>query len=372
MENFPHIIILKAKHGKNTVEFSIFALYIMIPWKIEEGVMESKVKFQPDPGLKLMDQVRQVLRYHHYSYRTEQAYCNWIVRFLKYYHFKIHPREMGKKEIETYLSHLATRYAISASTQRQAMNSILFLYREVLQIPLEGEIAPIRSRRQPRLPIVMSQNEVKLVLSNLQGQHLLMARLLYGCGLRLMECVRMRIKDIDFERNLIYLRAAKGGKDRTTLLPESVNQDLRFQVERVRRIHQQDLAKGYGETNLPAALSRKFPNAGKEFRWQYVFPGKNLVPDPRTGLISRHHTMESGLQKAVKKAVELANINKRISCHTFRHSFATHLLENGVNIRVVQRLMGHADVKTTEIYTHVLTKDISAVISPLDRLVSDK
>jgi len=334
--------------------------------------MENKEKFRPDPNLKLMDQVRQVLRYHHYSYRTEQTYCKWIVRFLKFYHFKIHPREMGKKEIEAYLSHLATRYNISASTQRQAMNSILFLYRDVLQMPMEGEIAPVKSKHHPRLPMVMSQSEVKLVLSNLQGQHLLMARLLYGCGLRLMECVRLRIKDIDFERNLLYVRAAKGGKDRITLLPKSLTDDLKAQFRRVKQIHQQDLAKGYGETILPTALSKKYPGAGKEFRWQYVFPGKNLIPDPRTGLITRHHIMESGLQKAVKRAVELVGINKRISCHTFRHSFATHLLENGVNIRVVQRLMGHTDVKTTEIYTHVMAKDISAVISPLDSLSNVK
>ena len=330
--------------------------------------MENKLKFRPDPHLKLMDQVRQVLRYHHYSFRTEQAYCNWIVRFLKFYHFKIHPREMGKKEIEAYLSNLAIQQNNSAATQQQAMNSILFLYREVLDMPVSETIAPIRSRRQPRLPVVMSQSEVKQVLSNLQGQHLLMARLLYGCGLRLMECVKLRVKDIDFERNLLYVRAAKGGKDRTTPIPKTLKEDLKCQVERAKKIHLQDLARGYGETILPMALIKKYPNAGKEFRWQYVFPGKNLIPDPRTGLITRHHIMESGLQKAVKRAVDLAGITKRISCHTFRHSFATHLLENGINIRVVQQLMGHADVKTTEIYTHVMAKDISAVVSPLDGL----
>ena len=334
--------------------------------------MENKKKFRPDPELKLMYQVSQFLRYHHYSYRTEKTYCTWILRFLKFYHLKIHPRDMGKKEIEAYLSHLAIHSHVSASTQRQAMNSILFLYREVLYIPFEDTISPVRSKRHPRLPAVMSQSEVKQVLSDLQSHHLLMARLLYGSGLRLMECVRLRVKDIDFERNLLYVIAAKGGKDRTTLLPKSLTYDLHHQLELVKQLHEQDLARGYGETILPAALSKKYPKAGKEFRWQYVFPGKNLIPDPRTGLITRHHIMESGLQKAVKRAVDLAGINKRISCHTFRHSFATHLLENGVNIRVVQRLMGHSDVKTTEIYTHVMAKDISAVLSPLDDLSHGK
>ena len=223
--------------------------------------MENKQKFRPDPELKLMDQVCQVLRYHYYSYRTERTYCNWIIRFLKFYHFKIHPREMGKKEIEAYLSHLATRQNISAATQRQAMNSILFLYREVMNMLVDGDIAPIRSRRPPRLPMVMSQSEVKRVLSNLQSHHLLMARLLYGSGLRLMECVRLRVKDIDFERNLLYVIAAKGGKDRTTLLPKSLTYDLQHQLERVKQIHEQDLAKGYGESILPAALSKKYPKA---------------------------------------------------------------------------------------------------------------
>jgi integrase len=216
----------------------MFDLYIFPTWNLWEGKIENKDKFHPDQNLKLMDQVRQVLRSHHYSYRTEKTYCNWNVCFLKFYHFKIHPRDMGKKEIEVYLSHLTTHINVSAATQRQAMNSILFLYREVLQLPLDGEIAPAKSRRQPHLPMVMNQTEIKLVLSNLQGQHLLMARVLFGCGLGLIVWIRLRIKDIDFERKLLYVRAAKGGKDWTTMQPASVIEDLKIQVERTRKIHQ--------------------------------------------------------------------------------------------------------------------------------------
>ncbi len=334
--------------------------------------MENKPKFRPDPKLKLMDQVRQVLRYHHYAYRTEQTYCSWIVRFLKFYKFKIHPLNMGKKEIETYLSFLATHASVSASTQRQAMNSILFLYREVLNMPLEDDIAPVRSRRQPRLPVVMSQEEVKKVLAYMQGIHLLMAKLLYGSGLRLMECVRLRVQDLDLDRNLIYVRVAKGGKNRTTLLPSSIKESLRHQLDQVKQQHYKDLAKGHGETLLPLALSKKYPQAAKEFHWQFVFPSKNLAIDPRTGLITRHHVMESGLQKRSGVPSTRPGLINTSVCHTFRHGFATHLLESGVNIRVVQKLMGHSDVKTTEIYTHVMAKDLSAVLSPLDELNSEK
>jgi integron integrase len=214
----------------------------------------------------------------------------------------------------------------------------------------------------------MTMSEVQRVLGQMLGTHLLMAKMLYGCGLRLMECVRMRVQDIDWERSLVYVRAAKGGKDRTTVLPKAVQGELRLHIERVRRLHEEDLSKGFGEAFLPSALSRKYPRAGREFRWQYVFPSKSLSVDPRSKVMRRHHVLESGLQKAVKTAVDRAGIVKRVSCHTFRHSFATHMLENGVNIRVVQELMGHADVKTTEIYTHVMEKDISAALSPLDQL----
>jgi integron integrase len=330
---------------------------------------ERKPIFSPDPKLKLMDQVRQVLRYHHYAYRTEQTYCEWIVRFIKFHGAKIHPAEMGKSHIEAFLSHLATQGKVSASTQKLALNAIVFLYHQVLDQPV-GNLAPVRAKRHRRPPIVMTQSEVQRVLSGLTGTHLLMAKLLYGCGLRLMECVRLRVQDLDLDRNLLYIRAGKGNKDRTTAIPRSIQAELCAHLEKVRRLHEQDLADGHGEVNLPNALARKYPSASREFRWQYVFPSKNLSRDPRSGATMRYHVMESGLQKAVKTAVDKADITKRVTCHTFRHSFATHLLENGVNIRIVQELMGHTDVKTTEIYTHVMEKDISAVLSPLDRFAS--
>lgn len=244
----------------------------------------------------------------------------------------------------------------------------MFLYRAVLDQPIEGKIEPVRARRHPRLPVIMAQDEVRRVLAEIKGTHLFMAKLLYAGGLRLMECVRLRVQDLDFTRALVYVRAGKGDKDRTTLFPASLHEDLGRHLERVKALHDNDLDQGLGEVYLPTALDRKYPQASREFRWQYVFPSKNLSTDPRTGVTRRHHVLESGLQKAVKVAVDRAEIHKRVTCHTFRHCFATHLLENGVNIRVVQELMGHADVKTTEIYTHVMQKDLRAVISPLDHL----
>ena len=332
--------------------------------------MENQPLFKPDPDLRLMDQVRQVLRYYHYAYRTEQTYCDWIVRYIRFHGDNIHPKLMGKKEIEAFLSHLAVDRKVSASTQRQALNAIVFLYRKVLQLPTEFELAPVKAKRHRRPPVVLSQSEVQRVLNELDGLHLLMARLLYGGGLRLMECIRLRIQDLDFERHLLYVRGAKGGKDRVTLFPEVLQPDMKAQVARVEAVHSQDLEKGYGDVYLPNALAVKYPNASKEFRWQYLFPAKKRSVDPRTGKTRRHHVLESGLQKAVKVAVGRAGITKRVGCHTFRHCFATHLLENGVNIRAVQELMGHANVKTTEIYTHVMEKNIRAVKSPLDRLMS--
>ncbi len=331
--------------------------------------MKNKPKFRPDQKLKLMDQTRQVLRYHHYAYRTEETYCNWIIRFLKFYDYKIHPRDMGKNHIETYLSHLAVKQNVSAATQRQALNAILFLFREVLDISIEEEIAPIKAKKYPRPPVVMTQSEVARVFNEMKGTHLLMARLLYGGGLRLMECVRLRVQNLDFAKKQIYVRGAKGGKDRVTILPGTIREDLQNHLLYVKQLHEDDLVEGYGEVYLPHALERKYSNAAKEWGWQYVFPAKKLSKDPRSGKLRRHHVLESGLQKAVKLAVQQAGISKRVSCHTFRHCFATHLLENGVNIRVVQKLMGHTDVKTTEIYTHVMEKNISAVLSPLDQLV---
>lgn len=331
-------------------------------------IMESNRKFKPDTKLKLMDQVRQVLRYHHYAYRTEQTYRDWILRYIKFHGAKKHPKYMGKIEIDAFLSHLAVNRKVSAATQKQALNAIIFLYRHVLDIEISEKLEPVRAKKHPRLPVVMSQTEVQNVLSRMAGIHKLMAKLLYGGGLRLMECIRLRIKDLDFDQKLIYIRSGKGRKDRTTLFPEVIHQEIEMQIKKVKALHDEDLEKGFGEVYLPESLARKYPGAAKEFRWQFLFPAKKISTDPRSGKKRRHHVLESGLQKAIKTAVTRAGITKRVTTHTFRHSFATHLLENGVNIRVVQELMGHADLKTTEIYTHVMAKDIHAVVSPLDTL----
>ena len=329
--------------------------------------MESKKKFKPDPDLKLMDQVREVLRYYHYAYRTEQTYCDWIKRYLKFYGMKRHPRKMGETEVEAYLSHLATKGKVAASTQRQALNAIVFLYREVLDVDL-GKIAPIRSKKQRKPPTVLTQEEVRRVLRNMDGTHRLMAQLLYGCGLRLMECIRLRVQDVDLGQGRVFVRGGKGGKDRTVVLPDALRVTLAEHVGKVRDLHEADLRAGYGEVYIPEALARKYPNACRETGWQYAFPSKSRSLDPRSGKKMRHHVLESGLQKAVKVAVRMVGIAKRVGCHTMRHSYATHLLENGINIRMVQELMGHKDVKTTEIYTHVMNKDLDAVKSPLDLL----
>ena len=330
--------------------------------------MVNKKKFVPDPNLKLMEQVRQVLRYHHYAYRTEKSYCDWILRYIKFFKCKKHPQYMGKREIEEFLTHLAIKGNVSASTQRQAFNAIMFLYRDVLDIPMVDKIKPVRAKKHRSPPVFLTIDEVKRVLNNMKGTHLLMANLLYGGGLRLMECVRLRIQDLDFEKSKIYVRGAKGGKDRVTLFPRMMHDKMRDHIKRVKQLHDQDLADGYGEVYMPYALERKYPRAAKEFGWQYVFPSKKLSKDPRSGKICRHRVLESGLQKAVKLAAQQAGIVKRVGCHTFRHSFATHLLENNVNIRAVQKLMGHTSVKTTEIYTHVMQKDVDELQSPLDLL----
>lgn len=333
-----------------------------------EDKPKSKPKFKPNPSLKLMDQVREVLRYHHYAYRTEQSYCQWILRYIRFHGGKTHPKELGVQHVERFLSNLVTEGKVAASTQSQALNAIVFLYREVLHTPLDGKIAPIRTKRQQRPPTVMTQKEVKQLLRIMNGTHSLMARVLYGGGLRLMECIRLRLQDIDFGHNKIYVRGGKGGKDRTTLLPKNIRAALQEQIDTATKLHQSDLEEGFGRVYLPGALSRKYPNANKETGWQYLFPAKNLSIDPRSGRKMRHHVLESGIQKSIKSAAKKAGIIKRIGCHTMRHSFATHLLENGVNIRIVQQLMGHADVKTTEIYTHVMERDIDTLDSPLDKL----
>ena len=322
--------------------------------------MESKIKFKPNPQLKLMDQVREVLRYHHYAYKTEQAYCQWILRFIRFFDKKIHPENLGASDVERFLSNLVVRGKVSASTQRQALNALVFLYREVLDQPLEGHIQPIRSKKRPLVPTVLDRQEIKLLFRELTGTHALMAKLLYGAGLRLMECVRLRIKDVDFSRKRIHI-LGKGDKWRSTILPDPIIPELRMHIARVKRLHQKDLEEGFGQVHIPEALGRKYTSAARESGWQYVFPSRKRSIDPRSGQEQRHHVLESGLQKAVKLAASRAGIDKRVTCHTLRHSFATTMLENGINIRVLQELMGHADVKTTELYTHVMDKDLSHV-----------
>jgi integron integrase len=273
---------------------------------------------------------------------------------------------MGRAEIEAFLSHLAERKNVAASTQNQALSAILFLYRSVLDKPPDFPIDAVRARRSKTVPTVLSRNEARLTLSCLSGRHLLMGDLLYGSGLRATECVRLRVKDLDFALHQVVVRDGKGAKDRFTVLPQSLIEPLRIHFLRVKLIHQRDLSEGHGAVHLPHSLSRKYPSADKEWIWQYVFPSRRLAPDPRSGVIRRHHMSPSSLHKAVKSAAHLAKIEKRVTCHTFRHSFATHLLEDGYDIRTVQDLLGHKDVKTTMIYTHVLKRGGFAVRSPLD------
>lgn len=329
--------------------------------------MENLPIFQPNPKLKLMDQVREVLRYHHYAYRTEQTYCQWILRFINFFGGKTHPRELGVKDLERFLSHLAVQGQVAASTQRQAMNAIVFLYREVLNKPLDGKFAHIRAKQKPKAITVLSKEEAIRFFRYLDGTHALMAKLLYGSGLRLMECVRLRIKDIDLDRKRIKV-LGKGNKWRSTIIAEPVVPLLHTHIQRVKALHHADLEEGFGEVYMPAALSRKYTNAARETIWQYLFPSQKRSIDPRSGKERRHHVMESGLQKAVKRAAKRADINKRVTCHTLRHSFATTMLEKGVTIRLLQELLGHANVKTTEMYTHVMDKDISRLTSPLEDL----
>ena len=314
---------------------------------------------------KLLDQIRDAIRLKHYSYSTEKTYVHWARRYILF-HNKRHPAEMGAVEIETFLTHLAKEDNVSASTQNQALNALLFLYRSVLKIDLAIPIHALRAKRSEHLPTVLSKEETAQVLSGVQGLHQLMAKLLYGSGLRLMECLRLRVKDIDFEQFQIIIREGKGEKDRATMLPASLVQPLKHQIDFVRKIHERDLAQGYGSVELPFALARKYPNADKEFAWQYIFPSDRLSADPRIVINSRHHVDPSGLQRAVRAAAKLANLDKPVSPHTFRHCFATHLLEAGYDIRTVQELLGHKDVKTTMIYTHVLNRGPKSVRSPLD------
>ena len=314
----------------------------------------------------LLTQVRHYLRLKHYSIRTEEAYVQAIKRFILF-HRKRHPKEMGAEEVRQYLSHIANQGKVSASTQNQALAALLFLYREVLNREI-GFIDGIeRAKRPLRVPAVLTREEVRRVLANLSGTHHLMAALLYGAGLRLMECVRLRVKDIDYGYNQIIIRDGKGEKDRRTVLPSALAHPLKQQIEKVRLIHELDLRQGCGSVYLPYALERKYPNASRELMWQWVFPASQLSPDPRSKQVRRHHASEDSLQRAVKGAMRRAGVSKPASCHTLRHSFATHLLEDGYDIRTIQELLGHKDVSTTMIYTHVLNRGGKGVRSPLDK-----
>lgn len=314
---------------------------------------------------RLLDQVRQCIRLKHMSMKTEESYVYYIREFILY-HNKRHPKEMGVEEIRAYLSYLAVEKNVAASTQNVARNALLFLYKKVLEIDLPFIDKIETAKRPERVPVVLARNEIQAILANLDGVYHLMASVLYGSGLRLTECLSLRVKDLDFNYRQITVRDGKGQKDRVTMLPSSIVEPLKIQLEKAKVLHQLDLNEGYGTVYLPYALERKYKNANREWAWQFVFPANNRSKDPRSGIVRRHHIYPDSLQRAVKSAIRQAGITKRASCHTFRHSFATHLLEDGYDIRTVQELLGHKDVRTTMIYTHVLNRGGKGVRSPLD------
>jgi integron integrase len=311
--------------------------------------------------------MRDALRSRHYAKRTEHAYCLWVLRYIRFHNYR-HPSEMVEPEINAFLPHLAVDKGVSASTQTQALSALLFPYRKVIGYEV-GELGTlVRARKTDRLPVVLTREEVRLVLNELDGECWLMASLLYGSGLRLMECLRLRVADIDLQRNEITVRKGKGSKDRVTMLPAALNQPVREHLARIHTIHEADLADGWGRVELPTALSRKYPSAPTEWGWQWVFPQQRRWQDPQSGAQGRHHVHETILQREVRIAVRRSRIAKHAGCHTLRHSFATHLLEAGYDIRTIQELLGHRSVNTTMIYTHVLNKGGHGVTSPMDRL----
>ena len=311
-----------------------------------------------------LEEVRAAIRLRHYSIRTERSYLDWIKRFILF-HGKRHPREMGDTEVRSYLSHLALNRNVAPATQNQALNALNFLYKVVLEKPLSQNIAFSRAKKKQKLPVVLSQEEVMRLLKELDGVHWLAACLMYGSGLRLMECMRLRVMHLDFEHRAIRVIDGKGGKDRVVTLADEMIVPLQRHLQQVRNTHEKDLMDGFGEVYLPYALARKYPNAGRQWPWQYIFPASKRSIDPRSGLTRRHHLDEKAIQRAIKNALRRAGIEKPASCHSLRHSFATHLLERGMDIRTVQEQLGHSDVRTTQIYTHVLNRGGSAVISPL-------
>ena len=323
--------------------------------------------FQGEATPRLYDHLIGVLRVRHYSRRTEEACVHWIRRFIEFHQHQ-HPRQLAESEVNGFLTHLAVKEHVAASTQNQALSAVLFLYEHVLEQPLDRIEGVVRARRPKRLPVVLTVDEVSRVMAHLSGEKWLIAMLLYGGGLRLLEALRLRVKDLDFERGEITVREGKGDKDRVTMLPQAVIAPLQEYLRRVQTIHEQDLADGYGRVELPHALARKYPNANREWRWQFVFPQERRWVNARSGEQGRHHVHESLVQKAVLQAVREAKLTKRVTSHTFRHSFATHLLAEGYDIRTVQELLGHKDVRTTMVYTHVLNRGGRGVRSPADGL----
>ncbi|MFN7957370.1 MAG: integron integrase [Holophagaceae bacterium] len=316
---------------------------------------------------RLLDRLREQVRTRHYSLRTEDAYADWVRRFILF-HGKRHPQALGAPEVQAFLSHLAVERRVSASTQNQAKAALLFLYREVLNLELPWLSEVVQAKRQPRLPVVLTPGEVRALLDQMDGVMGLVAQVLYGTGMRLMEGLRLRVKDLEFERHEVVVRDGKGGRDRVTMLPERLAGPLRAHLERVRALHEGDLAEGFGEAFLPDALAAKFRGAGRQWGWQWVFPSQQRAVDPRSGLVRRHHLHPESVQKAVRLAARAAELVKPVTPHVLRHSFATHLLGGGHDIRTVQELLGHKDVATTMIYTHVLNRGGRGVASPLDGL----
>lgn len=314
---------------------------------------------------RLLDQLREAIRVRHYSYETEKAYSYWTRFFIRFNGLR-HPSELSENDVGRFLTFLAVQRNVSPSTQNQALNAIVFLYKHVVQRPLGLIGNAARAKRRERLPVVFTPSEVARIVSRLNGTARIVVSLLYGSGMRLMECLRLRVKDLDFERGEIFIRDGKGGKDRVTVMPASVRSELQRCIERSRNLHSFDLAEGYGTVSMPYALQKKYPNAARELRWQYIFPAENRSVDPISRKIKRHHILPDTVQRQVRRAILESGIQKHGSCHTFRHSFATHVLERGYDIRTVQELLGHRDVKTTMIYTHVLNRGGRGVCSPLD------
>lgn len=318
---------------------------------------------------KVLDQVRDYMRLKHYSIHTERTYCDWIKRYVSYH--KMTSRDdlvNGEEKVEQFLTWLAVENTVAPSTQNQAMNALVFLYKKILKTPLSGEINAVRSRKTPGVPVVMTRDDVRSIINTMEGTPQLMVKILYGCGLRIIELVRLRVQDIDYKMKHVIVRSGKGAKDRVSTFPESIIPLLENHLIKVRSWHEQDKAKGYGEVYLPYALARKYSGAAADWNWQYVFPSRNLSKDPRTQKIRRHHVDPSLVNKSIKSALKKLGINKKISAHSFRHSFATHLLEKGTDIRTIQALLGHKNVSTTMIYTHVLQQGGHGVPSPLDDL----